>query len=56
MIERLVIAAIVTVVVLSMLAAATPVIVRLIDALTPLVLVVGTLLIVWRLVRYFTRQ
>ncbi len=36
--------------------AATPMMVQLINALTPLVLVVGTLVIVWRLVKYFTRQ
>jgi hypothetical protein len=36
--------------------AAVPAVVRLIDAVTPLVLVVGILAIVWQSVKYFTRQ
>jgi hypothetical protein len=37
------------------LVAATPTISRLASALTPLILVIGTLVLAWRIVCYFTR-
>jgi hypothetical protein len=38
------------------LAAATPAIVRLLDAVTPLVLVVGVLFLAWTLLQRYLRQ
>lgn len=55
-VNKLITATVLLIVGTSVLMAAVPAVVRLIDAVTPLVLVVGTFAVVWQLVNYFTRQ
>jgi hypothetical protein len=41
---------------LGLLIAATPALIKLVHALIPLVLLIGVLAVVWRVIRYLTRQ